>query len=451
MTLVFTTPLCRRLWPPAPIPISYLGRENSGAPEPIGQVRLGAGRDTELQRAVRARGYVFWRRLTIIQRARPYRGARRQRPAKLVPAVSRMGRKRDVRRSCAPGSVCSRPSWSCRQLLRVVVAIRRKRTRAFTCDPNNSVLFSRRKKRSERGMLNAAIPPIRNQNPRFARLCRAPPDPRWPGGARVAVSIVVNFEEGAEFSVTDGDPENEAVYEIEQRLAGRPDPAIDSHFEYGSRAAWWRIMEVLGQFGAPATVSSSGRAVERLPLLAQDAVRRGHEVSAHGWRWEGHADLDEAEERDRIARTVAAITAVTGIGPIAWHTRSPGSVNTRRLLVEEGGFLYDSDAYNDDLPYFVVVSDKRHLVLPYAFDTNDMQFFHTNRFSGAADFAAYVIDAFDWLHREGASAPKMMSIGLHLRMIGRPGRISALDRILRHIADRGDAGLRGGSTSPTTG
>src|SRR6201993_2809712 len=114
----------------------------------------------------------------------------------------------------------------------------------------------------------------------------APPDPHWPGGARVAVSIVVNFEEGAELSISDGDPENEAVYEIEQRLAGRPDPAIDSHFEYGSRAGWWRIMEVLGQHGAPATVSSSGRAVERLPLLAQDAVRRGHEVSAHGWRWQ---------------------------------------------------------------------------------------------------------------------------------------------------------------------
>src|SRR6476646_2098916 len=140
----------------------------------------------------------------------------------------------------------------------------------------------------------------------------SPPDPHWPGGARVAVSIVVNFEEGAEFSISDGDPENEAVYEIEQRLAGRPDPAIDSHFEYGSRAGWWRIMEVLGQHGAQATVSSSGRAVERLPLLAQDAVRRGHEVSAHGWRWEGHADLDESEERDRIARTVAAIKAVPG-------------------------------------------------------------------------------------------------------------------------------------------
>src|SRR6516162_5055884 len=181
------------------------------------------------------------------------------------------------------------------------------------------------------------------------------------------------------------------------------------------------------------------RQFERLPLLAQDAVRRGHEVSAHGWRWEGHADLDESEERDRIARTVAAIKAVTGTRPVGWHTRSPGSVNTRRLLVEEGGFLYDSDAYNDDLPYFVQVGDKRHLVLPYAFDTNDMQFFHTNRLGAAADFAAYAIDAFDWLHREGAHAPKMMSIGLHLRIIGRPGRIGALDRILRHITNRGDA------------
>ena len=267
----------------------------------------------------------------------------------------------------------------------------------------------------------------------------SPPDPRWPGGARVAVSVVVNFEEGAEYSIADGDGENEAVYEIEQRIVGRPDPAIDSHFEYGSRAGWWRIMDVLRGRGARATVSASGRAVERLPLLARDAVDRGHEVSAHGWRWESHDGLDEATERDRIVRTVAAITATTGVRPVGWHTRSPGSPNTRRLLVEEGGFLYDSDAYNDDLPYFDHVGGKRHLVLPYAFDTNDMQLFHTQRFSGARDFAEYVIDAFDWLHGEGAHQPKMMSIGLHLRIIGRPGRIGALERILRHIADKGGA------------
>jgi peptidoglycan/xylan/chitin deacetylase (PgdA/CDA1 family) len=267
----------------------------------------------------------------------------------------------------------------------------------------------------------------------------SPPDPRWPGGARVAVSLVVNFEEGGEYSVTDGDSDNEAIYEIEQRLVGQPDPTIDSHFEYGSRAGWWRIMDLLERRGAKATVSACGQAVERLPMLAADAVRRGHEIAAHGWRWESHHALDEATERQRIALAVAAIRQATGIRPVGWHTRSPASYRTRQLLVEEGGFLYDSDAYNDDLPYFVEVGDRRHLVLPYAFDTNDMQFFHTQRFSGAADFAAYVIEAFDWLHREGAHQPKMLSVGLHLRIIGRPGRIGALDRILEHIAQKGDA------------
>ena len=266
-----------------------------------------------------------------------------------------------------------------------------------------------------------------------------PPDPRWPNGARVAVSFVVNFEEGSELSIADGDDRNESIYEIEQRLDGRPDLAIDSHFEYGTRSGWWRIMDVLAQHGAAATVSATGRAVERLPILAADAVRRGHEVSAHGWRWESHDGFDETTERERISQTVAAILGATGIRPVGWHTRSPASYRTRRLLVEEGGFIYDSDAYNDDLPYFIQVSDRRHLVLPYAFDSNDMQFFHTQRFSGAADFAAYLIEAFDWLHREGAHQPKMLSIGLHLRMIGRPGWIGALDRVLRHIGDKGGA------------
>jgi len=257
-----------------------------------------------------------------------------------------------------------------------------------------------------------------------------PPNPRWPNGARVALSLVVNFEEGSEFSVSEGDPVNEAIYEVVHRLEG-PDPCIDSHFEYGTRAAWWRIMDLFDAHGVNVTVSACGRAVERSPELARDAVARGHEVSAHGWRWESHAGMDEATEKLAIARTVAAIARATGQRPVGWHTRSATSANTRRLLVEEGGFLYDSDAYNDDLPYDVQVGGKRHLVLPYAFDTNDMQFYNASRFRGA-DFADYVIDAFDWLAREGETAPKMMSIGLHLRMIGRPGRIGALDRILAH-------------------
>jgi peptidoglycan/xylan/chitin deacetylase (PgdA/CDA1 family) len=266
---------------------------------------------------------------------------------------------------------------------------------------------------------------------------RKKPQARWPGDARVAVSFVVNFEEGAEFAVSDGDPVNEAIYEVEHRLDGIPDLCLDSHFEYGARAGWWRVMDVMEAHQAIATVSACGRAVERTPALARDAIARGHEVAAHGWRWESHARLTDAEERERISRTVASITAATGRRPVGWHTRSAASANTRRLLIEEGGFLYDSDAYNDDLPSIHEAGGRRHVVLPYAFDTNDMQFLNTNRFSRASDFADYVLDAFDWLHREGAHAPKMMSVGLHLRMIGRPGRISALDRILSGMRNRG--------------
>ena len=264
-----------------------------------------------------------------------------------------------------------------------------------------------------------------------------PPLVRWPNGAHVAVSFVVNFEEGAEFAMSEGDPFNESVYEVDHRVDG-PDPCIESHFEYGSRAGWWRVMDLFDAFNVKVTVSACGRAVERSPALAQDAIKRGHEVAAHGWRWESHADMAEMDERKAIRRTVMAIEQATGIRPIGWHTRSAASANTRRLLVEEGGFLYDSDAYNDDVPYFVTVDGARHLVLPYAFDTNDMHYQHTQRFRGA-DFADYVIAAFDWLSREGADAPKMMSVGLHLRMIGRPGRIGALEAILDHVTKSGAA------------
>ncbi len=271
----------------------------------------------------------------------------------------------------------------------------------------------------------------------FAGYRGRPPHPNWPGGARVAVSFVVNFEEGAEFTVSGGDGRNEGIYEVDHRLDG-PDPCIESHFEYGTRAGWWRVMDALDAHDVKTTVSACGLAVLRNPELARDAVARGHEISAHGWRWQSHAGMAEAEERAAIARTVATIAEIAGQRPLGWHTRSATTPNTRRLLVEEGGFLYDSDAYNDDLPYRVTVSGKRHLVMPYAFDTNDMHFFHTNRFSGD-DFADYVIGAFDWLAKEGERAPKMLSVGLHLRMIGRPGRMAALDRILAHVAGSGAA------------
>lgn len=263
------------------------------------------------------------------------------------------------------------------------------------------------------------------------------PSVRWPGGARVAVSFVVNFEEGGELSVSDGDPRNEAVYEVTDRLAG-PDPCIDSHFEYGTRTAWWRVADTFGRFNAHFTLSACGRAVQRSPWLAQDAIRRGHEVSAHGDRWESHAGMGVVRESAAMDACIAAITEATGQRPVGWHTRSASTPRTRQLLCERG-FIYDSDAYNDDTPYFVPVAGKRHLVLPYAFDTNDMQFQQTHRFVRAEDFSGYVCDAFDWLAREGERVPRMLSVGLHLRMIGRPARMKALEQILTHLQASGCA------------
>ena len=259
----------------------------------------------------------------------------------------------------------------------------------------------------------------------------------WPDGQRLAVSFVVNFEEGAEFSVGAGDAFNEAVYEVIDRQEVR-DPCIESHFEYGTRVGWRRIAALFDRFEGKFTLSACGRAVEVSPWLARDALARGHEVSAHGYRWESHAGMSQDMERSRIRQALDAIEQATGRRPVGWHTRSVRTADTRRLLVEEG-MLYDSDAYNDDTPYFVGVGGRRHLVLPYAFDTNDMQFQHTQRFDTAGSFAEYVCDAFDWLWHEGEHVPRMLSIGLHLRMIGRPGRIVALQRILEHMRGRGGA------------
>jgi peptidoglycan/xylan/chitin deacetylase (PgdA/CDA1 family) len=264
-----------------------------------------------------------------------------------------------------------------------------------------------------------------------------PPEAGWPSQARVAVSLVLNVEEGAELSLSAGDERNEARYEVVDEVVGAVDPCMESHFEYGTRAGYWRIMALLDGFGVKTTVSACARALEQSPWLARDALARGHEIACHGYRWERHAGMPEEVEREVIARSVETITRVTGVRPVGWHTRSASSVNTRRLLVEEGGFLYDSDAYDDDLPYLVEVGGRSHVVLPYSFDTNDMRFQGGGGFTLARDFAAYVTDAFDWLWGEGARAPRMLSIGLHLRIIGRPGRIAGLEQALAHITGRG--------------
>lgn len=266
-----------------------------------------------------------------------------------------------------------------------------------------------------------------------------PPRVRWPNDAKVALSLVVNFEEGAELSIADGDERNESVYEAVELVRDAIDPCMMSHYEYGLRAGFWRLMDTLHAAGVVATISACGRAVERTPLLIKEAFARGHEISCHGYRWESHSTMSEDVERRAIQRTVAAIEAVIGRAPVGWHTRSASSAQTRRLLCEHGGFLYDSDAYNDDLPY-LLAGTHPHVVIPYAFDTNDMRFQPGGGFVHAEDFAHYCIAAFDRLWQEGSRGqPKMMSVGLHLRLIGRPARISGLEDFLSHVSKKGGA------------
>jgi allantoinase len=259
---------------------------------------------------------------------------------------------------------------------------------------------------------------------------RHKPDPRWPGGARLALSFVVNVEEGAELSLASGDERNESRHEVVEEVIGAPDFCMETHFAYGARIGLWRVLDTFDAYGAKATFSACARALAATPSLGAEPARRGHEVSAHGWRWERHAGMEEASERAVIASAVATIAETAGMRPVGWHTRSSASVNTRRLLLEEGGFLYDSDVYDDDLPRTLSRPDGgRHVILPYSFDTNDMRFAPGGGFVHAEDFSRYCIAAIDELLREGA---RMLSIGLHLRIIGRPARIGGLRAVLRH-------------------
>jgi peptidoglycan/xylan/chitin deacetylase (PgdA/CDA1 family) len=268
----------------------------------------------------------------------------------------------------------------------------------------------------------------------FAGYRLGEPKIRWPNDARLAVSVVVNVEEGAELSVAAGDEANEFIYEASERVEGARDLCMESHYEYGTRRGWARIRKALSDHGATATLNANGRALAFSPWIAEEATADGHEISAHGWRWERHVHMDERTERRAIARTAAAIQTASGAPPVGWHTRSATSANTRRLLCEHGGFLYDSNAYNDDTPYMAKAGGREIVVLPYAFDTNDMRFQPGGAFVHGEDFARYCIAAFDRLHAEGSSAPRMLSIGLHLRIIGRPARIGGLERLLAHMA-----------------
>lgn len=267
-----------------------------------------------------------------------------------------------------------------------------------------------------------------------------PPNPSWPGDARLAVNFVLNFEEGSEPNVLDGDPVSETGLTeygmASPGVAGR-DLGAEGMFAYGSRVAFWRIMRLFAERRLPLTVFGCALALERHPPAAEAIRAAGHDVCCHGWRWEKHYELTEAEERERIARAVASLQRTMGERPLGWYCRSTPSINTRRLLVEEGGFLYDSDAYDDELPYWTQVSGKPHLVVPYTLSTNDSKF-GRGTFATGADFYTYCREAFDFLHREGRTQPRMLSIGLHMRLIGHPSRASGLERLLDHVAGHAD-------------
>jgi putative urate catabolism protein len=266
----------------------------------------------------------------------------------------------------------------------------------------------------------------------------SPPDPRWPGGARVAVSFVLNYEEGGESTPLEGDPASEAfLHEVVGAPAteGRRNLNTESMFEFGSRAGFWRVHRIFTRHGLPLTVFAVGQALERNPAAARAMVDAGWEVASHGWRWIDYGAFDVDAERAHMRRAIDAVERVCGTRPVGWYT-GRGTEATRRLVVEEGGFLYDSDAYADELPYWVDVDGHDHLVVPYTLDANDFKFLLPNGFVTSADFLTYLVDSFDQLRADGG---RMMSVGLHCRIVGRPGRAAALDRFLRHVRDHDDA------------
>lgn len=269
---------------------------------------------------------------------------------------------------------------------------------------------------------------------------RETPDPKWPGGARLAVQIVINYEEGSENCILHGDAASEAFLSEmvgAAPLEGARNMNIESVYEYGSRAGFWRLHRLFTARGLPVTVYGVAMALERNPEAVAAMNEADWEIASHGYRWIDYQDFDEAEERAHMQKAIEIQTRVAGRRPLGWYTGRI-SPNTRRLVVEEGGFLYDADSYADDLPYWTTGYGRPHLVIPYTLDNNDMRFATAQGFNSGDQFFAYLRDAFDTLYAEGETAPKMMSVGLHCRLVGRPGRTAALARFLDHVQAHDD-------------
>lgn len=262
-----------------------------------------------------------------------------------------------------------------------------------------------------------------------------PPVADWPGQARIAVQFVLNYEEGAESNILHGDAASETF--LSEIIGAAPYPgqrhmSMESLYEYGSRAGVWRLLRLFGERRLPLTVFGVGMALMRHSEVAHAFAEAGHEIASHGWRWIDYRNVSEAVEREHIALAVETIRRITGKPPVGWYTGRSGE-NTRRLVADHGGFLYDSDSYADDLPYWEQVGGKPRLIVPYTLDTNDMRFVQAQGFHSGDQFFTYLKDAFDVLYAEGETSPKMLSIGLHCRLVGRPGRIAGMARFLDYI------------------
>jgi allantoinase len=268
---------------------------------------------------------------------------------------------------------------------------------------------------------------------------RNPPDPKWPGDARIAVQFVLNYEEGGENSVLHGDAASEQFLSEVVNAAAYPARhlSMESMYEYGSRAGVWRILREFERRGLPLTVFGVSMALQRHPELVKALLESGHEIACHGWRWIHYQEVDEATERQHMHKAIDVIRELTGESPVGWYT-GRDSPNTLRLLCDTGGFLYSSDYYGDDLPFWTDVRrsdgvDVKQLIVPYTLDANDMRFVSPSGFANGEQFFTYLRDTFDVLYQEGAEAPKMMSIGMHNRLLGKPGRLRGLQRFLDHL------------------
>lgn len=266
-----------------------------------------------------------------------------------------------------------------------------------------------------------------------------PPDPHWPQGARLALNFVMNYEEGSEASIPDGDDVTDTnmteAHGVNQPLKGR-DLAAESMFEYGSRVGFWRLLRLLQERRLPATVFACALALERNPPAAQAIRQSGFDICSHGFRWQRPHGLTEAQEREQIRKAIVSLETTVGQRPEGWYCRYGPSVNTRRLLVEDGGFLYDSDSYADELPFWQEVAGRPHLVLPYSLAHNDGKF--VAQTGTASHWFEFVRDGFDMLYRESARHPRMMSVGMHMRFLGNPSRAVGLERFLDHVMKHGD-------------